>query len=90
MVGDATKSFPSGHAATSMSTLGYLTFLTLEDVYHLSKSFTWNTNFTILMYHYALIPFFLAVWISASRIHDYWHFAADVVGRINLLLSILP
>jgi membrane-associated phospholipid phosphatase len=84
--GDSTKSFPSGHSATSMSTLGFLTFLSLEDVYLLSKTFSWNPHSTLLLLQLALVPLFLAVWICGSRIHDYFHFAADVLGTALLCL----
>lgn len=66
-----------------MSTLGYMTFILIEDVYNISKTFSWNHNFRILILQVSLIPIMVALWISSSRIHDYWHFAPDVLGNFS-------
>lgn len=70
-----------------MSTLGYMTFLLIEDVYNLAKTFSWSHNIRIVVLQITFIPIMIALWISSSRIHDYWHFAPDVLGNVFYLKS---
>ena len=64
------RSFPSQHAATSMSSLLFLTFFLQKLV---------KIDMTILSVLFAL-PTFAALWIGATRIKDYKKHASDVVA----------
>lgn len=87
------KSFPSGHASSSFSSM---TFLALYFAGKIGLHCSCNENmkmilqkrfFTIL----AFTPMFLAVFIASSRVHDDMHHPADVVGGslIGIICAIL-
>jgi len=35
----------------------------------------------------AMLPGFFALFVACSRIHDYWHFAADAIAGVLIGLS---
>mmetsp|Transcript_36438 Transcript_36438/g.46406 ORF Transcript_36438/g.46406 Transcript_36438/m.46406 type:complete len:328 (-) Transcript_36438:190-1173(-) len=88
----ANRSFPSGHALFSMGSLLYVALLFLEDsqaflaaliptckgVKPILKLLEAPCRTTLQMV--ALLPICLAMWVGTSRIKDFMHFPADVVG----------
>eukprot|EP00928_Gymnodinium_smaydae_P056445 TRINITY_DN39831_c0_g1_i1.p1 TRINITY_DN39831_c0_g1~~TRINITY_DN39831_c0_g1_i1.p1 ORF type:complete len:278 (+),score=36.93 TRINITY_DN39831_c0_g1_i1:48-881(+) len=83
------RSFPSGHAAssvaallhTSLRLLGALRVGTVSRCVRLGSgrlSFELELDGVLTLVY--LLPFFLAIWISASRVYDNAHHPADVVG----------
>ena len=82
----AFRSFPSGHAATSVAMLvhtslrllGALRVGTVPRVCRLG-TFTYLELDGVLTLC-CLLPIFLSVWIAASRVYDNAHHPADVVG----------
>ena len=76
--GDASRSFPSGHASISMVFLGHTSLCLLGAARCGVKTTSIDLgNFKILL---CLGPFFLALWISASRVKENDHWPADVVA----------
>jgi len=81
------RSFPSGHAATSVGPLLHtsLRLMGALRIGHTARTIRLGTTgqsleldgvLTLL----CLLPTFLAAWIAASRVHDHAHHPADVVG----------
>jgi membrane-associated phospholipid phosphatase len=78
---ESRKSFPSGHAALAFGSMTVMTLYFLGKVgiqrNMRSKAVSLRTK---LYYLAAFIPILLASFIATSRIHDFWHHPADVVG----------
>lgn len=87
------KSFPSGHASSSFSSMTFLALyfagkIGLQNQFDREmKTILQKRLFTIL----AFTPMFLAVFIASSRVHDDMHHPADVVGGslIGIICAIL-
>mmetsp|Transcript_16244 Transcript_16244/g.23898 ORF Transcript_16244/g.23898 Transcript_16244/m.23898 type:complete len:332 (+) Transcript_16244:108-1103(+) len=83
---DSRKSFPSGHASTSLCCTTLLTMLLLGKVglHRACCRHAVNDKFYFLKKRLTSIlstlPIFLGIFIAASRVHDNMHHPADVVG----------
>jgi membrane-associated phospholipid phosphatase len=75
------KSFPSGHAGLAFGSMTVMTLFFLGKV-GIQRNICSKAVFlrTKLYYLAAFIPILLACFIATSRIHDFWHHPADVVG----------
>jgi len=90
LVMDGRDSFPSGHASSSMSTGMFGTLYLLWVVYFRKIDLPWRSNkgcqnlFTYQLVHslffVALIPVFIALAISCTRVRDHRHSPADITG----------
>eukprot|EP00128_Syssomonas_multiformis_P004267 Colp12_sorted_trinity150504_noHs@8718 len=69
------KSFPSGHTSWAFSGLGYFSLFLCGQLRLMSerKGQVWKL-LTILL------PLFVAVYVAASRVRDYWHHPTDVLA----------
>mmetsp|Transcript_9518 Transcript_9518/g.14605 ORF Transcript_9518/g.14605 Transcript_9518/m.14605 type:complete len:365 (-) Transcript_9518:110-1204(-) len=75
---DASRSFPSGHAALSMAGMFFITLVMMADARSIiSERGSQIYGWTCLL---ALVPSAIAIWIGVTRIIDYYHFPADVIG----------
>lgn len=78
---ESRRSFPSGHASLAFSSMTALSLYFLGKVgiqcaIHL-KPITLTMR---LLYLASFLPILLAFFISASRVHDFWHHPADIVA----------
>ena len=78
----AWASWPSGHCSMSMTTGAFLSLVLLRDI----KQFTGTTQRELrtILVLLALGPVFLALYIAGTRVHDYFHSAADAVTGMGL------
>lgn len=81
LIRESRRSFPSGHASLAFSSMTALSLYFLGKVgiqhnVHL-KPITLAKR---LLYLASLLPILLAFFISASRVHDFWHHPADIVA----------
>jgi membrane-associated phospholipid phosphatase len=83
---DAVRSFPSGHASTSVAALLHTSLRLLgasrvgHAEYRLPLGLGASADATGLVAFCCLLPVLLAWWIAASRVRDNAHHPADVVG----------
>jgi diacylglycerol diphosphate phosphatase/phosphatidate phosphatase len=82
---ESRKSFPSGHAGLAFGSMTVMTLFFLGKVglqrNVRSKAVSLRTK---CLYLASFIPMLLAVFIATSRIHDFWHHPADVVGGVMI------
>eukprot|EP00624_Nannochloropsis_granulata_P000941 evm.model.NODE_14110_length_7915_cov_21.470879.3 len=73
----ASEAWPSGHCSISMTAGAYLSLIFLRDI----KQFAGTTQRELrtILVLLALGPVFLALFIAGTRVHDYFHSAADAV-----------
>jgi len=81
----AWASWPSGHSSISMTTGAFLSLVLLRDIKQFAGA-TQRELRTILVL-LALGPVFLALYIAGTRVHDYYHSAADAVTGMGLGLG---
>jgi membrane-associated phospholipid phosphatase len=74
---DARKSFPSGHASVAFSSMLVLSFYLTGKVGIQRCAPSMKSK---LYYMLAWTPMLVAVFIAASRVHDFYHHPADIVG----------
>lgn len=85
------RSFPSGHSSCIAACMGYFALVLMKDAVDFN-SFNKLTNGSrngphvghILISRMAILAamgsLVLILWVGATRIRDYWHFANDVIG----------
>ena len=81
LIRESRRSFPSGHASLAFSSMTALSLYFLGKVgiqrtVHLKRI----TLAKRLLYLASFLPILLAVYISTSRVHDFWHHPADIVA----------
>jgi membrane-associated phospholipid phosphatase len=72
------RSFPSGHSSSVFAGLGYVVLVFLADARYLKR----HGQHTLagVMVHIALVLLMAVLYVGATRIIDYLHFANDVIG----------
>lgn len=78
----AWESWPSGHCSISMTAGAYISLVFLRDI----KQFAGTTQRELrtILVLLALGPVFLALFIAGTRVHDYFHSAADAATGMGL------
>lgn len=91
------RSFPSGHASTIATGLGYIIIFLLDQAYQFHKHI-YNKKYSTYyllgnrIYVYLSIMFFIIIiWVGVTRIRDYWHFPSDVFSGwlIGFIISFI-
>ena len=83
----AHQSFPSGHSSCIAAGLIYVAVVLLGDAHRLLRRSPFGPgggcNYTLAsrcLLYCALGLLMVVLWVGATRIIDYWHFANDVIG----------
>lgn len=81
MIHEGRTSFPSGHTSLTFNGMSLISlYISGKLHYHFSAQPLWLYRLLSLA---ALSPYTVAIWVGASRIHDYWHHPSDVcVGAL--------
>ena len=80
----AHRSFPSGHSSISMASFGYTAFLWFKDAEILTNRAVFLSRILFLI---SFLLIFLALWVGATRIIDYWHHYWDVIAGFLIGIS---
>jgi membrane-associated phospholipid phosphatase len=73
------RSWPSGHSSTAAACLGYTMLVLLCDSYELMQT-GYRHGLSKALVYISLGLLLLVLYIGATRIVDYWHFAHDVIS----------
>jgi len=76
-VDEAFQSFPSGHSSFAWSGLSYLALWIWNMLFVKRAPHSGNQAWKLFL---ATLPLFLAGWVAATRVQDYWHFPSDVLA----------
>ena len=90
-LGSSCRSFPSGHAASCGSILGYCALVLIQDASVLSApSMRLPCRWVVLRVVWLVVWLLLLTtfFVGATRIKDYWHFSSDVIGENLFVYSI--
>lgn len=75
---DKVRSFPSGHASGSVSTLFFCS-LVLADTFKRTNFYKEFLPVRSVLMAFSFAPAFLGFWVACTRIIDYFHHVGDVV-----------
>ena len=78
---ESRRSFPSGHSSLAFGSMMTLSLYFLGKVGIQRNMYSQVPSFrSKILYLLSSLPLLLAFFIATSRIHDFWHHPADVVG----------
>jgi len=90
---EARQSFPSGHSSFSFAGLLFLSLLLIDKFKVMGKKRKLPLSIPAAAWQLvACIPAFIAMWISITRVVDYWHnyddiLAGSVIGGLSATLA---
>lgn len=78
---EAQMSFPSGHSSLSFCGMTFLSLYLQDQLVPTSaKSSSLPPGVIMMNRVVSLSPYAWALFVAASRVHDFWHFASDVIA----------
>ncbi len=78
---EAQMSFPSGHSSLSFCGMTFLSLYLQDQIVPTSvKPTSLSPSCIMLNKVVCLLPYAWALFVAASRVHDFWHFASDVIA----------
>lgn len=90
---EARQSFPSGHSSFSFAGLFFLTLLLIDKLKLMGKKRKLPLSIPAAAWQLlACIPAWIAMWISITRVVDYWHnyddiLAGSVIGGVSATMA---